>query len=69
MTREEAMTVITQRLAHIHTGSTGAAWEALICIVQTVAAAEREACLKMLDDNWYKTQRDVADAIRARGET
>jgi hypothetical protein len=34
-----------------------------------VAAAEREACLKMLDDNWYKTQSDVATAIRARGET
>jgi hypothetical protein len=31
--------------------------------------AGREACLKMLNDNWYKTQSDVADAIRARGET
>ena len=68
MPREEAMTLITQRLAHIHTGSAGAGVEALIYIVQTVAAAERAACLKMLDENWYKTQSDVAAAIRARGE-
>lgn len=30
--------------------------------------AEREACLKMLDDNWYKTQSAIATAIRARGD-
>jgi hypothetical protein len=36
--------------------------------VREAVAAEREACLKMLDDHWYKTQSDVADAIRARGE-
>jgi hypothetical protein len=29
---------------------------------------EREACEKMLNDNWYKTQSDAAAAIRARGE-
>ena len=34
-----------------------------------VVAAEREACLKMLDENWYKTQSDVAAAIRARGNS
>lgn len=34
-----------------------------------VAAAEREAILKLLDDNWYKTQSDCAAAIRARSET
>jgi hypothetical protein len=33
-----------------------------------IASAEREACLKMLNENWYKTQSDVATAIRARGE-
>jgi len=32
-------------------------------------AAEREACEKMLNDNWYKTQSDAAAAIRARRET
>jgi len=35
---------------------------------QAVAAIEREACLKMLDDNWFKTQSDCAAAIRARGQ-
>jgi len=30
--------------------------------------SEREACAKLLDDNWYKTQSDAAAAIRARGE-
>lgn len=34
-----------------------------------VAAAEREAILQMSADNWYKTQKDYDDAIRARGET
>ena len=41
------------------------AWEGW----QAGVKAEREACLKMLDDHWYKTQSDVADAIRAKGET
>jgi hypothetical protein len=64
MTRKEAMTVITQRLGHIHTGSTGASVEALIYIVQTVAAAEREAILKLTDSlGWVNS-----DDIRARGE-
>ena len=36
--------------------------------VREAVAAEREACLKMLDDNWYKTQSDVAVAIRARSK-
>ena len=36
--------------------------------VREAVLAERKACLKMLNDNWYKTQGDVADAIRARGE-
>jgi len=34
-----------------------------------VAAAEREAILQMSANNWYKTQKDYDDAIRARGET
>ena len=33
-----------------------------------VAAAEREACARLLDDNWFKTQSECAAAIRARGE-
>ena len=33
-----------------------------------VAAAEREACLQILNDNWFKTQSDCAAAIHARGE-
>jgi hypothetical protein len=37
--------------------------------VREAVAAEREACLKMLDENWYKTQSDVAAAIRARGNS
>jgi hypothetical protein len=68
MTREEAMTLLT-RLHLIHTGMTGAGIELLIQIVQAGAAAEREACAKMLDDNWFKTQSECAAAIRARGQT
>lgn len=30
---------------------------------------EREAILQMSANNWYKTQKDYDDAIRARGET
>jgi hypothetical protein len=67
MTREEAMTLLT-RLHLIHTGMTGAGIELLIQIVQAGAAAEREACLKMLDDNWFKTQSECAAAILARGQ-
>lgn len=32
------------------------------------AKAEREACAKLLDDNWFRTQSECAAAIRARGE-
>jgi hypothetical protein len=41
----------------------------MYALVENAVLKEREACLKMLDANWYKTQSDVADAIRARGET
>ena len=34
-----------------------------------VAAHEREACARLLDDELFKTQIDCAAAIRARGET
>lgn len=33
-----------------------------------VAAHEREACARLLDDNWFKTQSECAAAIRARSE-
>ena len=36
---------------------------------ELVAAHEREACARFLDDQWFKTQSDCAAAIRARGET
>jgi len=68
MTREEAMTLITQRLAHIHTGSAGAGVEALIYIVQTVAKAEREACAMVCEEVIDRSVTDCAAAIRARGE-
>lgn len=29
---------------------------------------EREACAKLLEDNWFRTQAECIDAIRARGE-
>lgn len=29
---------------------------------------EREAILKMLDDNWYDSQNQISDAIRARSQ-
>ena len=32
------------------------------------AAAEREAILQMSRDQWFKTQADFEDAIRARGQ-
>ena len=69
MTREEAMTLITQRLGFIHTGSSGAGIELLIQIVQAGAAAEREACAKVCL-NVEGMAGDYADkyaaAIRAR---
>ena len=33
-----------------------------------VAAAEREAILQMSRDQWFKTQADFEEAIRARGQ-
>lgn len=33
-----------------------------------VAAAEREAILQMSRDQWFKTQADFDEAIRARGQ-
>ena len=33
-----------------------------------VAAQEREACARLLDDQWFRTQSECAAAIRARGE-
>lgn len=51
----------------------------LLFIVETAAAAEREACAKVCDDlraqidsSWdccHETLQDTADAIRARGNT
>jgi len=35
---------------------------------QTGVRDEREACARLLDDQWFKTQSDCAAAIRARGE-
>ena len=34
-----------------------------------VAAAERNAILQMSREQWFKTQADFEEAIRARGET
>ena len=36
---------------------------------QLVAAREREACARLLDDNWFRTQSECAAAIRTRGDT
>ena len=36
---------------------------------ELVAAHEREACARLLDDQWFRTQSECAAAIRARGET
>jgi hypothetical protein len=35
---------------------------------ELVAAHERKACARLLDDQWFKTQSDCAAAIRAKGE-
>lgn len=40
--------------------------ERLVALAQ---AAEREACAKLLDQTWFKTQDDCAAAIRARSKT
>jgi hypothetical protein len=37
-------------------------------VAALAAAAEREACARLLDDQWFKTQSECAAAIRARGE-
>ena len=68
MTREELMR-IAQEVAILatHDRHQDAATR-LERFAKLVAAAEREACAKLLDDNWYKTQSDAAAAIRARGE-
>ena len=65
MTREELDT-LWQKALH----ETVVAGEEFVRyrFAEMVAAAEREACLKMLDDNWFKTQSDCAAAIRARGQ-
>ena len=41
----------------------------MIRFAKLAQAAEREACAKLLDDNWFKTQSECADAIRARSKT
>lgn len=33
-----------------------------------VAAAEREACAKVLDEEWFRCQADAVAALRARGQ-
>ena len=47
------------------------AWisEYAVRLASLVAAHEREACARLLDDQWFKTQSECAAAIRARGET
>ena len=35
---------------------------------KTGAEEERKACVRLLDDNWFKTQSECAAAICARGE-
>ena len=44
--------------------------EALIAFAKLVAAKEREACAKMIEDKYYVIDEDlvIAVAIRARGE-
>ena len=42
--------------------------DGVIGAVLDAAQAEREACARLLDDNWFKTQSECAAAIRARGE-
>ena len=46
------------------------AWisENAVRLAALVAAHEREACARLLDDQWFKTQSDCAAAIRARDE-
>jgi hypothetical protein len=65
MTRDDVMRMAREAgygwsMTHMHAPM-------VVRFAELVAAAEREACLKMLDDNWYKSQSDVAAAIRARG--
>ena len=44
--------------------------EAIMDFAKLVAAAEREACAKMFDGEvWAYDYREIAAAIRARGET
>jgi hypothetical protein len=46
--------------------STGFSAEAAFKFAALVAAAEREACAKLCDDNYFAFM--AADAIRARGQ-
>lgn len=56
-------------------GKSAAEGWALYCVqcsedsmVKTAVAEEREACARLLDEQWFKTQSECAAAIRARGE-
>jgi len=73
MTREDVIRMAQETGLELYSGPEGTEFffylDELERFVALVAAAEREACLKMLGDNWYKTQSDAAAAIRARGET
>ena len=37
-------------------------------MVEQAKAEEREACVKVLDDGWFRCQADAVAAIRARGQ-
>ena len=39
-----------------------------ISLVEFIIAAEREAILQISRDQWFKTQADFEEAIRARGQ-
>jgi len=72
MTRDDVIRLAQEIGLELYSGPEGTEFffylDELVRFAELVAAAEREACEKMLNDNWYKTQNDCAAAIRARGE-
>ena len=70
MTREDIIKMAREAGVPVEITGGNPTKEQVLRFAALVAAAEREAVLKMLEDCLdYKTLIDVAEAIRARGET
>jgi hypothetical protein len=68
MTNDEIQELAYQAEESITDGGTNYHWEFCVAFAKLVAAAEREACAKVVEEPWQGSPKEIAAAIRARGE-